>query len=96
MNGAVETIKLRLVDIQNHKIILTFDVLKLEKSSNCENDYIEIIDTIQNKNYGRICRIRHLKEFFITGSHVKIRFKSNEQINKPGFSLSYKQGKFIF
>lgn len=74
---------------ENSTIAFDFKLLRVMKSKNCMKDYIEIIDGALGKSLGRFCKFRQVKLFTTSSNKATVRFHSNGNKVKDGFSLSY-------
>ena len=77
----------------NQQIAFYFNRFDLEQSSQCRNDFIEIIKLDNNERkrlIGRYCGNSGPSGLRINTRKLFIRFKSNGNIEKRGFRLYYK------
>ena len=65
----------------------------MERSRNCVNDHIEIIDKSTNKRMGRFCKIHNTGTIVTSGNKARIIFRSNIAKAKAGFELKYFTGE---
>lgn len=69
--------------------IVFFDRFEIENSTNCTNDYVEILQKVQFDwiPLARHCGRQLPPSINTTGTSVKVIFKSNENLNGDGFRL---------
>lgn len=78
---------------QNEHILFVFDVLQIKKTKKCTKDYVEIIDSSFGRTIGRFCRLRQIHGNLVTfGNKAIVRFYTNSQKVRSGFSLRYQAG----
>ncbi|XP_065654048.1 uncharacterized protein LOC100210662 isoform X5 [Hydra vulgaris] len=83
-----------IVTEENSIIVMRFIWFETEIHESCKYDYLQIIDGSGTFIKDRICGINPFKEILVSKTNkVKLKFISNEAIEKRGFKLKWKSYK---
>lgn len=72
-------------------IVLTFETFDLERSEDCEADYVEVYDSINafGESMGRFCGSTIPEPLKSSGPYMAVRFKTNGSGRYPGFKANF-------
>ncbi|XP_021927790.1 cubilin [Zootermopsis nevadensis] len=73
----------------SRRIQFHFYTVQIEASSNCSNDYLEILSGWERNRVAVYCNTSHPRPLTMPGNQATLHFHTNEAVNDAGFQLSY-------